>query len=115
MKTYNSLQDIFNDAGTHQVTAQELLNGRSHVCGKWQEIKLTDELRREICHTLSEMYGGRTATKQRVFRNLMHERRQHWGLQRTVIFDYGKGAHLTYIAGQDQVWENNEIRKALKQ
>jgi len=115
MKTYNYLQDIFNDAGTHQVTAQELLNGRTHIKGQWQEITLTDELRREICHTLSEMYGGRATTKQRVFSNLMQGRRQHWGLQRTVICDYGKGARLRYIAGQDQVWENNEIRKALKQ
>jgi hypothetical protein len=38
MKTYSTLDELFADAGTHQVTAQELLNGRTYVCGEWQAI-----------------------------------------------------------------------------
>jgi len=114
MKTYNSLQDIFNDAGTHQVTAQELLNGRTHVCGEYQEIALTPLLRFEVCRTLANMYGGTLKTQIAVFSRLMHTRPQHWGLQRTILTDYGTGARLQYVVGQDETWENNEIRKALK-
>ena len=114
MKTYNTLQEVYNDTRPHQVTAQELLNGRTHVNGNWGEITISSELRKEICQTLSEMYGGRQVTKHRVYNNLLSEHRQHWGLGRTVIEDYGNGAHLIYITGQDQSWENKAIRNDLK-
>lgn len=114
MKTYNTLDEIFKDARTHQVTAQELLNGRTHVNGEWQAIALSNSLRKQICECLSEMFGGRKGTKQRVYTTLMYSRPQHWGLARAVISDYGKGARLEYMAGQDQPWENKEIRNALK-
>jgi hypothetical protein len=114
MKTYSNLQELYNDSKPHQITAQEILNGRTYINGQWQEITLSPDFRREICETLSELYGGRQTTKNRVYRNLLNERRQHWGLGRTVVCDYGSGAHWSYIAGQDQQWESNEIRKALK-
>lgn len=115
METFKTLDEIYSATRPHQVTAQELLNGRTHLTdGGWQEIKLSPELRQEICQKLSEQFGGRTNTKERVFRSLMRENRQHWGLSRTVIEKYGeRPAYLCYIAGQDQTWENKEIRKVL--
>lgn len=115
MKTINSFQQAHDLDKTHQVTAQELLNGRTYISPEgWQNIELTDNFKMQLCNCLSKLYGGRKATKKAIYRHLMNERRQHWGLSRTVIKDYGKGARLVYITGQDQTFEYNAIRTALK-
>lgn len=116
MKTYNTLDELYQDAKPHQVTAQEILNGRTWVLGEWQEIAITDELKEHVCKSLADKFGGRSDTKQRVFRSLMRERRQHWGLKRTVVekYEHGTPAFIGYIAGQDMLSECKAIRNALK-
>ena len=112
---YNNLDQIFADAGTHQVTAQELLNGRTHVRGEWQAITLTDELREQIISKVAETAGGRERTKVRVYNRLRFERPQHWAIARFLLSKYGDSpAHLSYCAGQDQTWEMKALREYLK-
>lgn len=117
MKTYNTLEEIFQDAKPHQVTAQELINGRSRLNDQWQPFEITEELKDKICVRLAEIYGGQTKTQDRVYRTLMRGTPQHWGLGRTVVEyyqEFNQPAKLHYIAGQSMPEEIREIRNALK-
>ncbi len=115
MKTINSLQQAYDLCKGHQVTAQELINGRAYINGEgWQDIELSHEFKCQLSALLSELFGGHQKTKNSVYRTLLYGTPQHWGLGRAVIEDYGTGARLTYIAGQDYIWEQNAIRTALK-
>jgi hypothetical protein len=110
-----TLDEIFKAAGTHQVTAQELLNGRSRLNDKWQEFQIPHTLRGQICQRLSEIFGGVKATQERVYSHLMNEQRQHWGLKRVFLEKYSdKPAFISYCAGQDMPAEIKEIRNSLK-
>lgn len=114
MKSFKTIQEIYNASGT-QVTAQDVLNRRLYIKGEgWQDIELSAQLGEDIASNLSELFGGHTATKNRIKSVLNYSRPQHWGLKRTVIEDYGNGARWCYIAGQDGQWEANEIRTSLK-
>ena len=114
---FDTLSEIFEAAKSngsqHQVTGQELINGRTHVFGHWQEIHLSDELRQNICNDIAETLGGQSKTKAQIKNVLRFGRPQHWGLNRVFIEKYTGDAYLKYCAGQDQVWETREIRKAL--
>jgi hypothetical protein len=115
-KVYSTLEEIYSATQGHQVTAQELLNGRTQINGVWGPIELTEELRKEICTKLSDIFGGRAQTKTRVFNTLLRERRQNWGLSRVFLEKYPRhniGAHLHYCAGQDMPSEIRQIRKEL--
>lgn len=116
-KVYSTLEEIYAATIGHQVTAQELLNGRTQIKGHWGPIELTSELRKEICSKLADIFGGRAQTKTRVFNTLLHERRQNWGLSRVFLEKYPRhniGAHLSYCAGQDMPSEIRQIRKELQ-
>lgn len=113
-KTYKTLDAIYKDAQPHQVTAQELLNGRTRLHDDWKEFNLSPELKESICLRLSEIFGGREKTQNAVYRSLMNGKRQHWGLGRTVIENYSGVAKLHYIAGQSMPEEIAAIRKDLK-
>lgn len=115
IKIFMTLDEIFKAAGAHQVTAQELLNGQTRVHDKWQEIELPHTLRGQICQRLSEMFGGVKATQERVYKHLMEEQRQNWGLQRVFLEKHGdRPAHLAYCAFQEMPREIKSIRNALK-
>lgn len=111
---FMTLDELFKAAGTHQVTAQEILNGRSHVNGQWQEIEIPHTLRGQVCQRLSEIFGGVKATQERVYAHLMNEQRQHWGLKRVFLEKYDGPAFLSYCAGQDMPAEIKAIRNDLK-
>jgi hypothetical protein len=115
IKTFMTLDELFRAAGTHQVTAQEILNERTHVYGNWQEIQIPHTLRGQVCQRLSEIFGGVKSTQERVYANLMKDNRQHWGLKRVFLEKYGNSsAHLSYCAGQDMLEEIKSIRNDLK-
>lgn len=99
-----------------QLTAQELLNGNMKVVNVgWTKVSLEEDFRKQFINDLADVFGGHLKTKIAVKSTLTYSKPQHWGLDRTVVVKYGEGpAKLHYIAGQDQVWETNEIRKALK-
>lgn len=113
MKPFNTLAEVLEAAQEHQVTAQELLNGRSHVYGQWQDIELTDEFRDKICEEVSQLYGGRYETRRTICNILKYGRVQHWGLSRTVITNYHNNPRWYYIAGQDHPYELKQIRKQI--
>ena len=112
----NSLQEIYDLAGSHQITGQELFNQRTYIDGKgWTAIKLTYEFKQWLANEIAIRLGGRYNTINDVRRALMGVHPpQHWGLQRFLVADYGKGAYISYCAGQDQTWESNQIRKYLR-
>lgn len=114
MKTFNTLEQI-KEVESQEVNIQSLLNGR--MCFKdrgWDDIKLSPELREQTCKQVSELLGGTYKTKEIVYNLLMHSKPQHWGLERILVVDYGRGAYLEYCAGQEQSYELNAIRKDLR-
>lgn len=116
MKTpiFTNLDEIFVAAGTHQVTAQEVLNRRSYVFGEWQEISITDDLKNEIIEEIVQTAGGRNATKNSARYCLRYERPRHWALDRFLLSKYGENtARFSYCAGQDMTWEMSNLRKYL--
>jgi len=114
-EVYTTLDEIYTDAKEHQVTAQELLNGRTHICGQWQAINLSDELREEIITKVAETAGGRQQTKSRIYGVLRYGRPQHWAIRRFLLVKYSPNpAHFSYCAGQDQTWEMRDLRNSLK-
>lgn len=114
MKTYNTLDELYSDAGS-QITAQELINGRCYLKDVgYTDIDLSDELFDFICTDISERLGGRSNTKENVRFALKFRKPQHWGLCRFILQKYSGKAFLGYVAGQDQVWESREIRNKLK-
>lgn len=113
-KTFKTLDELFAAAENHQITAQELINGRTRVLGEWQSVELSEELKNEIICQISELFGGREITKSYVRHNLRNSKPQHWGLSRTVVEKCGScPAHMGYITGQDFVSESRVIRNYL--
>ena len=125
MKQLNSYKHILKVCGSHQVTAQELLNGRGYTKKNgWTDVKLKPEFRAQLIEDLLDCMGGQEKTKRACRFTLERETPQHWWLGRAVVYEYKyrnpkdkrKTIHrigITYIAGQDQTWENREIRKHL--
>lgn len=113
-EVYTSLDQIYEDAQPHQVTGQELLNGRTHICGQWQVINLSDELREQVISKIAETAGGRQATKVKVYNALRYGRPQHWALSRFLLVKYSNPAHFSYCAGQDMTYEMRDLRNSLK-
>lgn len=112
--TFYSLQQLAETVKDQTTDMQNILNGQIYIDGAgWTNIILTKNLRMELAGLLSELYGGRAKTKENVRYTLINERPQHWGLSRTYI-ELRKGQpRIYYITGQDQTWENAQIRKYL--
>lgn len=114
MKTINSFEHLYSLVGNHQVTAQELFNGRTYLGIRgYSEIRLKESFREEILVLLSNMYGGHKKTREAIYRNLKRENRQCWGLERTVCCKRGGKYGMQYVAGQDYVSETRAIRREL--
>lgn len=114
-KTFSSYAEILEATKGHQVTAQELTNGRTRFENEgWQSIELAPELREKLCSDIANCLGGRSAKKQQVKRSLMWSRPQHWGLSRIFINHYDGNYFLSYCAGQDHPSECRTIRNAIK-
>lgn len=115
MKTIKTLDELYKLAGSSQVTAQEILNGRTHILGEWQDVKFSEELKEEVISKIVESAGGQEKTKSQMFYSLRNERPQHWALARFLLVKYeDRPAYISYCAGQDMTWEMKELRKKLK-
>lgn len=113
--TFGTLDEIYSAAGSHQITAHELLNGRSHVFGQWQDIEVGDELRAAVVEKIVQSCGGRNSTKEQIRRTLKYFRGSHWALSRFFVEKYhDRPAHLVYCAGQDMTWEMKNLRDYLR-
>ena len=107
--------DQLKAAESGQITAQEILNGRAHVNGQWQNIEVSDELRTVVIEAIVRMVGGRGDTPNTVRWRLKVERPQHWALGRIFIVKYDdRPARLRYFAGQDQAYEVKCLRDYLR-
>lgn len=113
-RTFATLDEIH--AATTQTSAQQLLNGR--ICLKdegWADIELTTELREHVVNEVVALAGGHRQTRERMWRALTYETRQHWALGRMFVEKYNESpARLRYCAGQDYPSEMAQLRAALK-
>lgn len=113
-RTFATLDEIH--AATTQTSAQQLLNGR--VCLNdegWADIEITPDLREQIVNEVVAIAGGRKQTRERMWRALTYETRQHWALGRMFVEKYDESpARLHYCAGQDYTYEMGQLRTALK-
>jgi hypothetical protein len=114
--TLNNYKDVFKYvSNTHQVTVQELLNGRTRG-GKrdnWVNVNVSDELREQVIDDLLDTLGGRETTKGKIRSLLSYHTPQHWGLNRMHIVKRSNGIVVSYCAGQDYPAELAQIRKDL--
>ena len=96
---------------SEQITLQEILNGS--VCLKdkgWSRLILSPVVREELIQQAINIFGGRKSdTLHRALS--MSPPPQHWGLSRMIVKKHSQ--KLMYVAGQDYVWELNDIRKWL--
>lgn len=114
MKKLETLEQIYDEISSyHQVTAQELLNGRTYLPETgWSDVELSFPMKVEIVNRIVEIAGGREKQKTSMRFRLMQERPQHWALDRFVVAKYSV-VKLIYIAGQDQSYEMKQLRKYL--
>jgi hypothetical protein len=113
-EVYTTLDQVYQDAQPHQVTVQELINERTHLCGQWQSITLSDDLREQIIKQVAQTSGGRHTTRARVYGALKYGRPQHWALSRFLLVKYSNPARFSYCAGQDMTYEMKALRNSLK-
>lgn len=111
---FTTFADLLIATTGHQLTAQEIVNERTYISGNWENISLSDELREEICKTISETLGGQYKTRVKIFRSLYYGRPQHWGLRRVFFREYNGKILCSYCAGQDYPAELQQIRNAIK-
>jgi len=111
---FDSLKELIEARGDGKLTAQELVNGRAHIFGEWQDFELSGDARHEAVSLIVDCYGGRRPTREAVRSTLMWGRPQHWGLNRTTFRMSGDKILCSYYAGQDYPAELNTIRTALK-
>lgn len=116
MKTINTYDELYTATTGHQVTAQEVINGRTMIAGEgWQAVAFTPDFKDQFCKDISESLGGFKVTQQRIYSVLKYSRPQHWGLQRFLLAKYDESpAYFSYCAGQDMPYELKMIRAALK-
>ena len=94
-----------------QATLQDILNKRIYITGKgWSRLKMSQDVWDELIQQAVDVLGGR---KKDVLRRKLNVSPppQHWGLSRMVFEKSRK--KIVYIAGQDYVWELNNIREWL--
>lgn len=112
MKIFKTLEEVYKATQPHQVTVQELINGRTKIEGEWQEFRLDDNLMNAIAFTVANKLGGIKRTKDHIENVILFRRPQHWGLERFVLKNY-HSVCISYIAGQDQPTEMKVISKYL--
>lgn len=113
-KIFKNYQEILDATQGHQVTAQELINGRTYINGEgWTDIILSDQFRDDVCNDISQILEGQYKTRAAVRNSLKYGKPQHWGLKRILLENYGS-PRLSYCAGQDYTSEIRTIRTALK-
>lgn len=114
MLHFNTLSELFQAASGHQLNAQELINRRAHINGKWQDFQVSDELSAEINDRIVEVLGGQAKTMSVIRRALKYSTPKHWGLCRIFVEKYGESPiRFSYCAGQDYQAELAQIRKYL--
>ena len=109
-------KDLLKFGEENQVTAQQVVNQRLYnkVTG-WTDVIIDGELLSKMANEVSQLLGGRHATRDAVDRNLFFNKPQHWGLERIVLEQYGDNPpRWAYIAGQDYPSEVRAIRNYLK-
>lgn len=111
--TINNLNEAYELSG-NQLTVGSLLHGRIYIDGEgWSTVELSPEFRTQLAEMIAQTLGGWHSTRAHIADLLSYSSPNHWGLDRIIVAKYGDKVYLTYVAGQDHVWETRQIRKYL--
>ena len=114
MKVFNNIEELFTATDRQQLTAQEIINRRAHLCGEWQSFEVTQDFLNDFIESICDILGGHQRTKSDIRFNLRRSTPQHWGLSRIILSKYGENpCRWSYCAGQDYPSEITTIRKYL--
>jgi hypothetical protein len=121
MKTLKTLNQAFLlSSNNSQITAETILNGNLYTSKGWEKFNVSHDLLKSTALLIAETLGGWQSTKNSVERSLSYGSVSHWGLRRLIFSkrkqnDKRKNTiSLSYCAGQDYVYELNQIRTDLK-
>ena len=84
----SSFKELLTLGKGHQLTAQEIINGRTYINGNWETVSFADDFLDQILPLIAECLGGQNKTKRMVLNSLKWSRPQHWGLQRVFFREY---------------------------
>lgn len=94
----------------NQTSMQKVLNNRAYIKGiGWGEVQFSYEIKKLLIDKAVNVIGGRNSLKVRRFLN--NGTYQHWALDRLFITCYNNVINVDYCAGQDYVWELNNLRQ----
>lgn len=103
-----SMEDF--DQPPHQATLHNVLASRMHISDVgYCSIKVPDNIFDEIIQDVVRQIGGRRQGD--VEQALRFNRPSHWAIDRFIYSPAQK--RFVYVAGQDQSWEMNDLRKYL--
>ena len=101
-----SMEDF--DQPPHQVTLYDVLRERMCVTDVgYVNVKIPNNIFDEIIQDVVRQIGGRRQGD--VEQALRFNRPSHWAISRFIYSPSSK--RFMYVAGQDQSWEMNELRK----
>lgn len=113
---FDTLEHLFWGAEGHQVTLEEIIQGRSFIGGKWQDVEFSPELKEAAFRACIEIIKGRKETREKMLYALKWGGKlSHWGLRRFFVVKYSHDspARFTYCYGQDRFSEMRSIRAYL--
>lgn len=85
MRTIKTLNQAFK-LSKGQLTAQQLINGQLYTSKGWESFNIDFDLKKLIARNVSELLGGREATKNAILNTLTYGTPpQHWGLDRVIV------------------------------
>lgn len=114
MKTFETIEELYEATKDHQLTAQQVINRRAFIDNDWQDFEVSEELEIQFSSDIAQLCEGQGNTKNKVFRALRTSRPQHWGLTRFFISKKPDNSFVwSYCAGQDYSAEIKQIRKYL--
>lgn len=121
MRTLKTLKQALRLQNDGRLTAQDLLRGQLYTTRGWEYFKLDSQFKEELARAVSNALGGHNKTKEKVYNLIRWGSPSHWGLARVMITrrkdpkdKRRKLIRVDYCAGQDYIFDLNEIRKDLR-
>lgn len=114
----NSLKELLILGEGEQLSAQEIINKRVRIGGRWTEVEFTIEFYNNVIPLIVGVIGGQKKSKERIESALRFSKPQHWALGRIFFTEYKnkvgvKSIYCSYCAGQDGQFELSLLRKYL--
>lgn len=103
-----SLSDF--QQGDRQATLDNVLSNRLyHELDGWVDIHIPSDIKDQILDQVCKIIGGRY--KRTIREALLYRNPNHWAIPRFIYAPHRE--QFEYVAGQDQSWEMNHLRRHL--